>query len=142
MERRPDRAADGVGQDEVAFTIQLSYAADVKSLSTAQRFHQHLISTLYCREECGTLSAVLVHRYAQCGDLKNAVSVFEPGSTDGLRFDLNGWNCPLSARKEYGEPRTRMPTGQRYLACFTGAAQQLFDQLRNQSPDLDAHQSS
>jgi pentatricopeptide repeat protein len=48
------------------------------------------------------LVGALVHSYAQCGDLESSVSVFEAALRDGVRFDVAGWNCLMSAYTEHG----------------------------------------
>jgi len=44
----------------------------------------------------------LVHSYAPCGDLESSVAVFEAALRDGVRFDVAGWNCLMSAYTEHG----------------------------------------
>ena len=136
--------AAGVQPNEVTFTVLLSCAAHMNSLSVTQ--HPPILD----------LIAALMHSYAQCGDLESSVSVFEAALRDGARFDVKGWNCLLSAYTEHGLHKETQTTLERMTAaavqpnevtalCLLNAAshaglglgmRQLYDQLQNRFPDL------
>ena len=77
---------------EAHYTVLLSCAANMKTLSATQRIHQHLMTHPTAKRSNIVITA-LVHSYVQCGDLASSVSAFEAGLTDGVRFDVKGWCC-------------------------------------------------
>ena len=83
---------------EAHYTVLLSCAANMKSLSATQRIHQHLMS----HPTDKILIGALVHSYAQCGDLESSVSVFEAALRDGMCFDVTGWSCLMGAYTKQG----------------------------------------
>ena len=80
--------AAGVQPNEVTFTILLSCAAKIKSLSVTRRIHKHLM--VYAAAERNNVLTALFHSYAQCGVLESSVSVFEAALRDGAQFDVTG----------------------------------------------------
>jgi pentatricopeptide repeat protein len=108
--------AAGVQPDEVTFSVLLSCATKMKSLSATQRIHQHLMAHPTAKRD-NVLTGALVHSYAQCGDLESSVSVFEAALRDGVCFDVTGWNCLMSAYTEHGMHEETQATLERMTAA-------------------------
>ena len=62
--------------EEAHYTVLVSCAANMKSLSARQRIHQHLMAHPTAKQN-NVLTGALVHSCTQCGDLESSVSVFE-----------------------------------------------------------------
>lgn len=84
------------------YTVLLSCAAAMHSLSATQRVHHRMTTHLSLSDIDTVAIGALTHAYAQCGDLATAVGVFEAGVARGLQFDTTGWNVLIAAYAEHG----------------------------------------